>query len=61
MLRHAKVLVADDRDGDIGAVGDAVDLILYRASVGVDQDARSGDGGAPCGGWSEPLLPEELG
>jgi len=46
VLGYAQVLVADDDDRGLDPPGDALDLVLHRAGVGVDEDAGGvGDGG----------------
>ena len=42
VLGHAEVGVGDHRHRHLAAEGDAVDLVLYRAGVGVDEDAEPG-------------------
>ena len=40
VLRHADEARSDDRDRDMVARGDAIDLVLHRAGIGVDVDAH---------------------
>ena len=42
MVGHAHPAVADDVDRHCATECDAIDLVLYRAGVGVDQDADQG-------------------
>src|SRR4030095_12026996 len=50
MLRHADALIADDRHWHLAPPGDLVDLLLYRAGVGIDQDLDRH--GAPSLAWN---------